>query len=59
MNTMTPAQHDAYVRLLDHGSTCRTCRARLPETGMNADRPCPDGEQIYQAYRQTLRGGTQ
>jgi hypothetical protein len=56
IDMMTPAQHAAYVRLLDHGSTCRTCRARLPETGRNAELPCTEGGQVYEAYRQALRG---
>jgi hypothetical protein len=56
MNTMTPAVQAAYERLLTHGTTCRTCRT-VDATGRNARLPCTTGEQIYQAYRQALRGG--
>ncbi|MDX3243685.1 hypothetical protein [Streptomyces sp. ME18-1-4] len=52
---MPPAEQAAYERLLTHGATCPTCRT-VDETGGNANLPCTAGEEIYQAYRQTLRG---
>jgi hypothetical protein len=56
MTTATAlSQQAAYERLLTHGSTCSTCRT-LNKTGGNANLPCVAGAQIFQEYRQTLRG---
>lgn len=51
----TALESEAYVALLDHGTTCPTCTA-VDEGGKNLGLPCKAGARILQAYRQTLRG---
>ena len=52
---MTTATESAeYLNLLQHGTTCPTCTA-VDEGGKNLSLPCESGDQIVEAYRQTLR----
>jgi len=50
----TVAESVEYLRLLTHGTTCRTCRT-VGEDGANANLPCAAGDRIVEAYRQALR----
>ncbi|MFD0434758.1 DUF6415 family natural product biosynthesis protein [Streptomyces chartreusis] len=48
------AEQTALRRLGEHSSTCPTCLTRDDQG--NADLPCAEADQLYDAWRQTRRG---
>jgi hypothetical protein len=44
----------AYRRMLEHGSSCRTCLA-VNDAGENANLPCETGGRLYAEYLKARR----